>query len=435
MSHRARTACLAALLLALAGAGERALAQATETSIRLVWTAPGDDSLSGQAARYDLRWSRAPIASLADFARATPLPGAPVPGPAGSPESATVTGLVPATSYWFALRTEDEAGNLAALSNVLGASTLASADVVRPAPIALALAGTTSSSVTVSWTDVGDDSLTGTASATEIRWATAPITEATWAGASPAYGEPAPGAPGTPRQLEIPGLDRARDLWFAARARDDVNRESAVNGSLPVPRLVDATPPAAPSGLTASLEPVRVVRLRWSPNAEPDVAGYHVYRALAPGDPPVRLTGSPVTASGYVDGTAPDSLAAWFAVSAVDFTGNESARSALLRVYLTGAGIVAWDLAVPYPNPSPAGGSVTIPISVPGSGPLDATVEIQDGAGQRVRRLELRNVVPGPTTLTWDGRNDAGLATAPGVYRVWLRAGDTRKLVRVLRTP
>jgi len=42
---------------------------------------------------------------------------------------------------------------------------------------------------------------------------------------------------------------------------------------------------------------------------------------------------------------------------------------------------------------------------------------------------------PGPFVITWDGRNEAGRMTAPGVYRLWLRAGDVRRLVRVLRTP
>jgi hypothetical protein len=37
--------------------------------------------------------------------------------------------------------------------------------------------------------------------------------------------------------------------------------------------------------------------------------------------------------------------------------------------------------------------------------------------------------------LSWDGRNDAGRATVPGVYRAWLKAGDRRQLVRFVRMP
>jgi hypothetical protein len=235
--------------------------------------------------------------------------------------------------------------------------------------------------------------------------------------------------------MTIGGLDRSDDLWFAARARDDVNRESAVTSSLFVQHLLDTAPPATPSGLHGTVEAVRDVRLRWTANAEPDLAGYHVYRALTSGGTMVRLTSSPISANEYLDNGTPDSVAVWYSVSALDGTGNESARTAPHRVYLVGGGISAWNLATPYPNPSPVGGGVTLPIEVPAAGPYDATLEIQDSAGQRVRTLTVRGAPPGPMTLVWDGRNEAGRATAPGVYRVWLRAGDTRKLTRILRTP
>ena len=78
---------------------------------------------------------------------------------------------------------------------------------------------------------------------------------------------------------------------------------------------------------------------------------------------------------------------------------------------------------------------MSIPIEVPAAGPYDATLEIQDSAGQHVFTLSIRNAAPGPNVVTWDGRNEAGRATAPGLYRAWLRAGDVRRLVRILRTP
>lgn len=423
----------AAVLTLLAAAPSRA--QVTETSITLAWTAPGDDSLTGQATRYDLRWSLTPIATLTDFSRATPVSGVPTPSIVGATESATVSGLTPATQYWFALRTQDDAGNLSDLSNIVSGSTLASTDFTRPALVPLALVGVTNTSVTVSWTDSGDDSLTGNASGTELRWATSAITEANWVTATAVANVPAPGAPGTPHQLTIGGLDRTRDLWFAARARDDVNWRSGVASPLFVQHLLDTAPPATPGGLSGTVEPVRDVRLRWTANSEPDLAGYHVYRALTAGGAQVRLTGSPVTSNQYLDNTTPDSVSVWYAVSAVDATGNESARTSAQRVFLMGTGISTWDLSAPFPNPSPVGGSVTLPLEVPAAGPYDATVEIQDSAGQRVRILSLRGVAPGPLTIVWDGRNEAGRATAPGVYRVWMRAGEARKLVRILRTP
>jgi hypothetical protein len=435
MSLRTRTVItLLAFCASLVAAGV-ALAQITDTGVTLTWTSPGDDSLTGTAARYDLRWSLSPINSLADFDLATPVDSLPPPDVAGSPQTAVVTGLTPETTYWFAIRTFDEVGNGSALSNPFQVTTLASSDAVRPAPVPLSLVGTTNSTVTVGWSDVGDDSLTGVASSVEVRWSTAPITDANWSQATVGYGAPAPGPAGTPHVLLVTDLDRTRDLWFAARARDDVNRYSTVGTPLGVPHLLDTAPPATPAGLRATVPSPPSVHLQWNPNSEPDLSGYLVYRSLDPLGPFAQLTGSPVAVSDYTDGSAPDTVSVWYEVSAVDATGNESARSAPLRVFLRGAGITAWNVSTPYPNPSPVGADVTLPIDVPPSGPYDATVDIQDAAGQHVRTLRVTGAPPGTYALRWDGRNDAGRACAPGVYHAWLHAGDARKLARFVRTP
>jgi hypothetical protein len=151
--------------------------------------------------------------------------------------------------------------------------------------VRLALIASTNTSVTVGWADVGDDSLSGVATEVEIRWSTAPIDDSNWPNATPVYGEPTPGPAGTPEQFTIGGLDRTRDLWFAARARDDVNRLSAVDTPLLVGHLLDTAPPATPTGATAAVEGGANVRVRWAANSEPDLAGYLVYRALAAAGP------------------------------------------------------------------------------------------------------------------------------------------------------
>lgn len=433
MSPRSWTPALILVLASAAGAGA-ARAQVTATGVTVVWTAPGDDSLAGRATRYDLRWSRTPIATVADFAAATPVANLPTPQPAGALESMSVGGLVPATAYWLALRSADESGNRSVLSNVIPFTTLVSSDVERPAPVMLTLVTSDATSATVGWNDVGDDSLTGTATALELRWSYAVITEANWALAAIVPGAPVPGLAGTAHALQIDGVDRTRDVWVAARARDDVNRESALPPALSVPHLLDTAPPATPNGLAGASEPSGV-RVRWAANSEPDLAGYHVYRAFAAGSFFTRLTATATVTPEYVDTGAPDTLAVWYSVSAVDASGNESARSAATRVFLQGAGIAAWNVTTPYPNPSRVGTPVTLPLSVPASGPYDATIEIQDAGGQHVRTLRVSNAAPGPLALVWDGRNDDGRVTAPGLYRVWLRIGDRHVLARLVRQP
>jgi len=117
--------------MALAGSAE---AQVTATTVTLKWTAPGDDGAVGLATAYDLRYSTAPIDS-ANFAAATRWTATPAPSAAGSAESVTITGLAPATTYYFAVKTADEVPNWSPLSNVVSVATLPAPDVVPPSPI------------------------------------------------------------------------------------------------------------------------------------------------------------------------------------------------------------------------------------------------------------------------------------------------------------
>jgi len=97
----------------------------SDSAVRLSWTAPGDDALSGQATAYDLRYSGAPLLTDAAFAQATVVVGLPMPGAASTSESFDVTGLSDTTSYYFALKTVDELPNESGLSNSPGATTAA----------------------------------------------------------------------------------------------------------------------------------------------------------------------------------------------------------------------------------------------------------------------------------------------------------------------
>ena len=99
-------------------------AAVTETTIVLAWTAPGDDGAAGTAAAYDVR-SSTTLIDAAVWDGLDPLPQAPSPSPAGAAESLVVTGLDPNVTYYFALRTADDAANASSLSNVLEQATRA----------------------------------------------------------------------------------------------------------------------------------------------------------------------------------------------------------------------------------------------------------------------------------------------------------------------
>jgi len=97
-------------------------ASSTLTSVDLLWTAPGDDGYAGTATTYDLRVSAAPIKER-NWAAATQVTGEPVPGTAGTLQNLSVSGLLCGRSYYFALKTTDDTGNISVLSNLLRKKT------------------------------------------------------------------------------------------------------------------------------------------------------------------------------------------------------------------------------------------------------------------------------------------------------------------------
>ncbi len=234
---------LALLASGVVGMASPADAQQTWNSVTLNWTTPGDDSLSGTASQFDLRYSTSPI-TAANFASATRVTGTPVPAASGTRQSMVVTGLSPNTTYWFAIKTADEVPNWASISNVVSKTTTVAPDTLRPAVLVVGTTASTDSSVTLQWTATGDDSLSGTATAYDVRWSTTPITAANWAGATQATGEPTPGTPGTSQNYTVRGLSRQVTYYFAVRIQDEAGNASALSNVVTV-TTPDTAPPAS----------------------------------------------------------------------------------------------------------------------------------------------------------------------------------------------
>lgn len=103
----------------------------TGTTLALRWTAPGDDGTTGTVTSYDVRYSTSPI-TTANWASASTVTGEPAPLVAGTQQTFTVTGLQPSRTYYVAIRSTDNGGNLSGLSNVPSGATL---DTIPPAPV------------------------------------------------------------------------------------------------------------------------------------------------------------------------------------------------------------------------------------------------------------------------------------------------------------
>ena len=243
---------LAFVLLASLGMAMEASAQQAWNSITLSWTTPGDDSLSGTASQFDIRYSTSPI-TAANFASATRwTSGVPAPLAPGTTQSVMVTGLSPSTTYYFAMKTGDDVPNWAAISNIANKTTSVAPDVVRPAALALAITGQTDSTVALQWTATGDDSLTGTATTYDLRYSTSAITAANFASATAVTGEPTPAVAGTVQIATVHGLSRQVTYYFAMKVADEVPNWSALS-NVPSVTTPDTVPPMAITNLTLGL--------------------------------------------------------------------------------------------------------------------------------------------------------------------------------------
>ena len=96
----------------------------------------------------------------------------------------------------------------------------------------------------------------------------------------------------------------------------------------------DVFPPPPPTGLVSAVDtPGRAIDLTWTPDQDPHLSGYVVYRRAVgrsgSDGMPQRLTppGKPVTVTAWRDTTAVAGQRYAYSVSAVDPSGNESPRS------------------------------------------------------------------------------------------------------------
>jgi len=139
------------------------------------------------------------------------------------------------------------------------------------------------------------------------------------------------------------GVTDGSTYYYVVRAVDMSSNESGncVQASATLP--IDTTPPAAPTGLTSSIDygSMNYVLLQWNNNAETDLAGYDIYRSNSQGGPYGKINPSLVTASYYIDYTVAPASAYYYVIKAVDESSNASGYSNEVSAILpSGAGTI-----------------------------------------------------------------------------------------------
>lgn len=228
-----------------------------EGEVDLTWTAPGSDDNEGTASKYHIRYSNLESITEANWDSVMNVTSPPTPQIAGSTEEFTVEGLTPDQTYYFAIRAEDDVGNIASVSNSPDAVAPSDpGDVTPPGKIndLQAEQGENEGEVLLTWIAPGDDDNTGTALKYYIRYSQDKIsTENDWDSASVVSNPPAPQVAGSQESHTIKYLDPDDILYFAIRAEDDMELVGPISNSpsVTVPGA-DTTPPAKITDLAAS---------------------------------------------------------------------------------------------------------------------------------------------------------------------------------------
>lgn len=235
-------------------------------SLTAAWSAAGDDGSVGQATYHDLRYSKESITDE-NWETAIPYPDADRPFAAGIFQGCQVFGLEPATRYYFAIKSADEAHNWSGISNVESGVTPGYSDSIAPSAISdLTVDSTSSFTITLSWTASGDDGMTGRASFYDARFSILPIaTETDWGFSARLVGEPQPAPPGDHQSMTITGLVPNREFFFAVRAGDEITNWSPISAQvLAKTQPAELISPAAITDLTVGAVTLSTAEISWT---------------------------------------------------------------------------------------------------------------------------------------------------------------------------
>ncbi len=324
----------------------------TSSSVSLSWTAP-----SGTVTGYQVYEE----GGLSNTLVASP-----------TTTSATITGLSPSTGYTFFVKAVNSAGSSAASSTVTATTPAASSPA---APAGLAVTGTTSSTVSLSWTAPAG-TVTGY-KVFENGSSTALSTGVTIIGTT----------------ATVSGLTASTTYTFTVAA---TNSAGTGPQSSPVSATTAASGggggvPAAPTGLTVTGTTSSTVSLSWTAPAG-TVTGYQVFEngSSTPLSSGVSITGTTATVSGLTRATTYT-----FAVAAVNTAGTgpkSNSVSATTSIFLRAGGNPAVRLlatADPSGNSGDGGPATAALLTGPAGLAVDAAgnVYISDSGNNQVREI------------------------------------------------
>lgn len=262
-------------IIAPAAITDLTVADVAPQSVLLSWTAVGDDELEGIADHYRIKVSETEITnqnwdSLPEFENEL------IPQPAGLTESINITGLEPLTNYYFAVKSVDEAENMAEISNPVSATTIEIPDTIPPAAVTDLSAEATYTQIILNWTASGDDGNEGTAYQYMLRMSETEITANNFNDAVLLPDPPNPLPAGNQQEYLVNDLEPETDYYFALKVMDAEENISDLSNIAVAALLNDTTAPSVVTDLQAEAIDTSVM-LSWTAPGDDNDIGTAAY--------------------------------------------------------------------------------------------------------------------------------------------------------------
>lgn len=220
--------------------------------IVLTFTSVGDDSTTGIAKGYEIKYYNLPINDEGTYSIANTYTNNFIPQGSGNKENFILSGFTPGETLYFSVKAFDEVPNYSFLGNT--DSGAVKSDIIPPGQITdlVANTGLNSGEVVLNFTSTGDDGNIGNASGYLIKYYSEPVTDLNWEIATTYNNSFVPKSPGLPETLTITGLTLNYTLWFGIKVFDEKPNYSNLSNSDSAIVCYDPIPPAQITDLVAT---------------------------------------------------------------------------------------------------------------------------------------------------------------------------------------
>lgn len=267
-----------------------ATASSSEDCLNFSFSDLGDNQGTHQVKNHFIRWSLQSI-DQANFDQANL--GAILAGSfVGTQRSFAICQLPAESEIYIALRSDDPAGNLSPLSNLLLART---ADVAPSAIRDLSLMKRDKNALTLQFTASGDDRDQGQAQRYDLRLSEIPITLSNFTSAT-SISISAPQIAGTKEEVVINNLKENQRYYLSIKVIDDRGNESGLSNLL-IASTLDQDSPDPIHDLSAKTGPIaKSIELNWTASGDDGSNGQATRYEL-------RLNESPIDATNWSSAT------------------------------------------------------------------------------------------------------------------------------------